>query len=481
MAMSRDARPGVEGLFRDMADNCARLDAPTYADLSAHVADRLPTHEVLQWMFEPYADARIADMVPLRFFAAVQRLCLEREAPGLALFYATLGGTPPSTPAARDACRAALLDVVEAHAPAIARGMEWFPQTNEVGRSVALLAILRETVDAWGLPVRLHEIGASAGLSLRADALADAGVVPAERPGIGPGPDIVERVGCDIAPLDPFRAEDRLLLTSFIWPDHVERFERLRRALDVAQEVPASLVAEDALRHVRALRLVPGSVLVVWHSAMWMYLDPQERHAIENALAALGATATSDAPLVHVALEPVSEVAGEQHVFHLRVASWPGLGEVPAGMTVTRATATPSGLPISWTVPCVGAVVHDDRGRLLVIQRGKEPAKGLWSVPGGRVHAGESFSAAVAREVREETGLDVSVGDMLGSAASPAPDGATYDIRDFRAHVVGSPVPRPGDDADDARWVGRAELRDLPMAPGILDALAEWRVLPTAP
>ena len=481
MTPRRDDRPGLVALFRDMAANCERLGAPTYADLATYVADDLAAHGPLLAVLEPYADARIGDMVPLRFFAAVQRLVLEREAPELATFYASVGGTPPITPAARAACRAALSQVVETHRDAISDGLRWFPQTNEVGRTAALVAVLREVGCQWGLPVRLHEIGASAGLALRADVLVERDVVPAERAERGPVPPIVERVGCDVAPIDPGAQAGRTALTSFIWPDHVDRFERLRGAIDAAAATPAEVVAEDALSHVRALRLVPGTTLVVWHSAMWFYLPLEERDGIESALAELGASATPDSPLVHVSLEPVSEGAGEQHVFHLRAASWPGLPDVPAGMAVTLATTPPSGLPVSWTVPCVGAVVHDEWGRLLLIQRGREPARGRWSVPGGRVHAGEAFPSAVAREVREETGLDVRVGEMVGSVVRTAPDGSTYDIRDFRAYVDGSPELAASDDADDARWVGQAELRELPTSPGLIEALEEWGVLPAAP
>ena len=66
-------------------------------------------------------------------------------------------------------------------------------------------------------------------------------------------------------------------------------------------------------------------------------------------------------------------------------------------------------------VPCVGALVHDDDGRLLVVRRGREPGRGLWSVPGGRVEPGESDTVAVEREVLEETGLHVTVGIRVGT------------------------------------------------------------------
>ena len=478
MEAARDDRPGLPALFRDMAATCRRLHAPTYADLAGFVADDVESFGPFLAILEPYADARVGDMVPLRFFAAIQRLVLERRAPELGVFLATLGGTAPESDAARAACRTALRQVVAAHGQAIAEGLRWFPQTNEVGRTAVLVALLREIGSEWGLPVRLHEIGASAGLALRADALVSAGIVPAEREDIGGVPEIVERLGCDAAPIDPLTADGRLLLTSFIWPDHPERFERLRGALDLAGRVPADVVAQDALDYVRDLRLREGTTLVLWHSAMWMYLPPESRRAIERALARLGEGASATSPLVHVALEPTSEVSGEQHVFRLRVTCWPGMDEVPAGMPVTRATTPPSGLPVSWSVPCVGAIVHDERGRLLLIQRGREPAQGSWSLPGGRVHAGETFAQAVAREVREETGLTVTVGEMIGAVDRAAPDGSTYDIRDFRAYVDGSPEPVAGDDAADARWVSLAELEALPTSPGLVDALTAWDALP---
>src|SRR5262249_57165351 len=71
-------------------------------------------------------------------------------------------------------------------------------------------------------------------------------------------------------------------------------------------------------------------------------------------------------------------------------------------------------------IPCVGAVIKDDLGRLLLIKRGHEPGKGLWSIPGGRVEAGESDEAAVVREGREETGLAVALGRLIGAVRRPA-------------------------------------------------------------
>lgn len=126
---------------------------------------------------------------------------------------------------------------------------------------------------------------------------------------------------------------------------------------------------------------------------------------------------------------------------------------------------------------CVGAIVHDAEGRLLVIRRGRPPGEGLWSLPGGRVEPGESDAAAVVRELAEETGLRVEPRRLVGSVERPGPEGVTYDIRDYAAEVTGGAL-RPGDDAREARWVGPDELRRLPTTDGLLEALTTWGVLP---
>jgi 8-oxo-dGTP diphosphatase len=134
-------------------------------------------------------------------------------------------------------------------------------------------------------------------------------------------------------------------------------------------------------------------------------------------------------------------------------------------------------------VPCVGAVIKDGAGRLLLIRRGHEPGKGLWSIPGGRIEAGESDAAALVREVREETGLIVTPGRLVGSVRRPAGsggpdglDGGVLDIRDYAAIIIGG-VLVAGDDADDAVWAGPAELGTLPLTDGLLDALRSWGAL----
>jgi 8-oxo-dGTP diphosphatase len=130
------------------------------------------------------------------------------------------------------------------------------------------------------------------------------------------------------------------------------------------------------------------------------------------------------------------------------------------------------------TIRCVGGIVHDSNGRLLLVRRLNAPGEGLWSIPGGRVEANETDEAAVTREVFEETGLSVTVGRLVGSVERPAPNGA-FLIFDYECQVT-SGLLRAGDDASDVAWADSATLATLPTTDGLVEALSEWNCLPRA-
>lgn len=125
-------------------------------------------------------------------------------------------------------------------------------------------------------------------------------------------------------------------------------------------------------------------------------------------------------------------------------------------------------------IPAVGAVVVDELGRLLLVQRGAPPQRGCWSVPGGAVEPGETLAEAAAREVREETGLIVEIGRELWCVDVPIDADRVYEVHDFLAAPLPSDppeAPRAGDDAADARWCTRDDLDRLPLTSGLRELL----------
>jgi len=142
----------------------------------------------------------------------------------------------------------------------------------------------------------------------------------------------------------------------------------------------------------------------------------------------------------------------------------------------TRAAAPILNRVSGSVIGCVGAVIKDDQGRLLLIKRGHAPGAGLWSLPGGRIEPGETDAEALVREMREETGLAVEPGHLVGTVRRPAQHGDVLDIRDYAATVTGGTL-HAGDDAAEARWVAPDELESLPTTEGLVEALTSWGVL----
>jgi 8-oxo-dGTP diphosphatase len=125
---------------------------------------------------------------------------------------------------------------------------------------------------------------------------------------------------------------------------------------------------------------------------------------------------------------------------------------------------------------CVGAVVVA-HGRLLLIRRGHGPAAGSWSVPGGRVERGELLAEAVTREVREETGLEVVCGPLVGWVERMDED-HHHVILDFEATPLDDVTPVAGDDAAEAAWVPLEDVTDLALVDGLAEFLHDHGVIP---
>jgi hypothetical protein len=216
--------------------------------------------------------------------------------PELAAHYPSVGGHPGDA-------WAAFADVLRDHRDELRRLVEYPVQTNEPGRCAALLGGFLEVARVTGLPLRLLEVGASAGLNLRCDRyryeLGDERWGPPDspvvirsrltgtaRPPLDAPLRIAYRAGCDRRPLDPGTEDGRLTLTSYVWPDQVERLERLRAALALAAEVDAPVVRAGAADWVEA-RLAepaPGVATVICHSLVMQYLPDEERERFERAV-----------------------------------------------------------------------------------------------------------------------------------------------------------------------------------------------------
>ena len=350
---------------------CAELGSPLYAALLHRVArdirDGGPCAEVLAG----YEDAPGPQAVALRLLGGVHALVLSGQAPDLAAHYPSTGGTvDPRHP---DACWPAFRAAVAEHPSWLRDWLTRPPQTNEVGRANLLLIGLLRVLARQPLPVRLFELGASAGLNLRAERFRwvadgldwgpDASPVelaPAWR-GTPPGwlsravaerpapPTVVERAGCDLTPLDPLTPEGALALRAYVWPDQTPRLARLEGALRVAAEVPATVHRQGAAAFLAGLTLREGTLTVVWHSVMRQYVPAEEWAAVERELDRLAAEATADTGFAHVAFEP--RRVGREHRFLLTVRHAGAPEEVVA-------EALPHGLP-AWPAPAeAGQVVR---------------------------------------------------------------------------------------------------------------------------
>jgi 8-oxo-dGTP diphosphatase len=124
-------------------------------------------------------------------------------------------------------------------------------------------------------------------------------------------------------------------------------------------------------------------------------------------------------------------------------------------------------------VPCVGALISDGEGRLLLVQRGNAPYRGRWSLPGGRCEPDEPAEQAVVREVREETHLEVEVDRLLTTVERDDPSASiVYVIDEFACLLRGGRL-QASDDALAARWTTAEQRRALVTTPGLLDVLDE--------
>lgn len=316
-------RAEVAGRLRWQAEECRRLGSPLYEEVLGRAAADVeadgPAWEVLR----EQRDESTFSALPLRLMGAVNRLVLAGEE---AEAFASWG---------------AFRDVLTRRRDELRELVDLPVQTNEVGRSAALLFGFLAVAARWGMPLRTLELGASAGLNSNWDhyrykaegfAWGPAGSplrledwrlfrhIDGKGANYAEALEVASRQGCDSAPVDATTEEGCRTLLAYVWPDQRRRVERLTAALEVAAAHPV-LVERAAAAAWAASRLaepVGGVATVVFHSIFVFYLPEAERAELYATIAAAAERASADAPLAWLRLEGPGALA------ELRLTTWPG-------------------------------------------------------------------------------------------------------------------------------------------------------------
>lgn len=305
--------------LRRQAAWCSQLGSPMYALLLEAAARDVEQGGPAADVLDAFANEPGSAAVALRFMAALHRLVLEDELPALAAHYPSTGGDGDAK-AAWPAFRQALASHHDRIHSLVARGC----QTNEVGRSAALLGGFLEVAHRSGLDLRILELGASAGLNLWWDRyryesprgewgdstspvrFTHAFEVP---PPLQRSANVVVRKGCDTNPIDPTTDDGALALRSFVWADQLGRLALLDGAIEVAREDPVQVerigAADFVERELSWPR--PGLATVVYHSVFMQYVDDASRARIADAIERARNNAARTAPVHHLFLEPAKE------------------------------------------------------------------------------------------------------------------------------------------------------------------------------
>ncbi len=316
--------------LRVQAGYCERIGSSLYAGLLGRAAEDFEAGGPVADVLGGHEDDPADSMLALRLMGAVNRLVLRVVEPALGELYAAAERNP-------EAEWVEFRTVVERNAVELRELVELPVQTNEVGRCAALLPGFLAVAAETGLPLRLLEVGASAGLNLRWDSYryraGDFAWGPADSPvtldfeltgEIHPNPpagvDVAERRGCDATPVDAATPEGRETLLAYVWPDQRSRLERLRAALELAASLPVAVDRVSAAAWIERQLAEPatGRATVVFHSIVFQYLSEAERASFESDLREAAARATVDAPLAWLRMEPAGELA------EVRLTVWPG-------------------------------------------------------------------------------------------------------------------------------------------------------------
>lgn len=326
--MTESSGQAIAAQLQWQADACRMIGSPLYAGLLERAVGDVEARGTTWEILRGHEDDPRFSVLGLRLLGAANRLVLTGREPGLAGAYdrGRVSGAWEQ-----------LLDVFRRNVEELRTSLEQPVQTNEVGRCAALLFGFLTVAAETGLPLRLLEVGASAGLNLRWDRYryeADGfswgppqspvklefELEGKEAPALPAMVEIASRQGCDASPIDPTTAEGELTLLTFVWPDQTERIARMRSALEVAREEPAELERESAAAWARRMLAgpIPGQATVIYHSIVSQYLSDEERQSLFDGIREAGARASADAPLAWLRMEPADDRAD------VELTLWPG-------------------------------------------------------------------------------------------------------------------------------------------------------------
>jgi hypothetical protein len=313
----QEQRDGVAQQLSRQARWCADLGSPFYASLLTLATKDLDEEGSPVWtVLKDFHDEPSTAALALRFMASVHRLVLDETLPTLAKHYPSTGGDGDAE-TAWPFFRQALVDQQTTISELISHGC----QTNEVGRSAALLGGFLEVAHLSRLSLRLLEIGASAGLNLLWDKyryeslegawgdqsspvrFVNAFDVP---PPLNRNADVVSRKGCDLNPIDATSDDGALSLRSFVWADQLVRLGLLDGAIQVAHAMRVQVERMDAASFLdrELAHPVRGVATVVFHSVFIQYVEEIERHRMLNAIDEAQSRSTPQAPIYYLRMEP---------------------------------------------------------------------------------------------------------------------------------------------------------------------------------
>ncbi|MSO98558.1 MAG: DUF2332 domain-containing protein [Rhodospirillaceae bacterium] len=335
-------------MFAEQLKYNVAANAPTYAAILEGCISDLRTGGPVCGILEHW-DGLDTSAFALRILSALHRLALDGKASALAALFPTTGGIP-APERVWPVAKAMLAD----HADYVIGYCARPPQTNEVARSAILLGGFLAIADQFLYPLRLLEIGASAGLNLMWDKYRTTttgfswgeSVLELRTQWEGPLPNlsakiaIASRAACDRDPIDIRNADDRARLESYVWAEQVRRMERLRQACAIALQTPFRLERADAADWLaQELRDLPkGQTTVVYHSIFRQYVSRATDAHLKAVMAEASARATNKAPLAWLALE----VPDAKAFPDLTLTMWPG------GASTTLATAHYHGEWVRW-------------------------------------------------------------------------------------------------------------------------------------